>query len=195
MPYGKNSKKLSDCKPFHSPSLDRISVKPFDVSNLGSETLMRLYCVAAPYRERIRVEIGAGLNGHKTKERNPAPIVGIELGQPTIRFSDSLNWSDRIEAIAHELAHLFLVYRYGLGVIGRQFIRLGGSGDVFKFFTTRSRLSVILTPRRWPAFGQLRFSRLQLFSWQYSPGPRPHNPRLLLRRNEHTADLHHKDRT
>ncbi len=133
MPFGKGSKKLCNCKPFHSPSLDRISVEPFDVSSLGSGALMRLYREAASCREGIRVEIVDGMRSHGTRERNPASMVGLEAGRPTIRFSDSLRRGERIEAIAHELLHLLLVHRFGLGVIGRRIPRPGDSHGVFDY--------------------------------------------------------------
>lgn len=134
MPFGKGSKKLCNCKPFHSPSLDRISVEPFDASSLGSEALMKLYREAASCREGIRVEIVTGMRRHGTRERNPASIVGLELGQPTIRFSNSLRRGERIEAIAHELLHLLLVHRFGLGVIGRRIPLPGDSHGVFDYY-------------------------------------------------------------
>ena len=43
MPFEKGSKKLRNCKPPDSPSLNRISIEPFEVSSLGSEALLRLY--------------------------------------------------------------------------------------------------------------------------------------------------------
>jgi hypothetical protein len=99
---------------------------------------MKLYREAASYRERIRVEIVVGMRSHEIKEINPASMVGLEVGRPTIRFCDSLRRGERIEAIAHELAHLILVYRYGLGVIGRRTPLPGDSEDVFRFFMSMS---------------------------------------------------------
>lgn len=134
MPFGRGSKKLRNCKFIHSLSHDWICATPFDVSSLGSEALMRLYCEAASYRERIRVEIVAGMRSYGTRERNLASIVGLEVDRPTIRFSDSLRRNERIEAIAHELLHLLLVYRFGLGVVGRRIPRPGESPDVFDYY-------------------------------------------------------------
>ncbi len=108
----------------------------FDVNSLGSEALMKLYGEAASYEERIRIEIVSDARSHQTRVRNPASTVGIEAGRPTILFSDSLGPDERIEAIAHELGHLLLVYRYGLGIIWR---RIPCSGEeVFRFFTSMS---------------------------------------------------------
>jgi hypothetical protein len=72
--------------------------------------------------------------GHRSKEEHPASTIGLTIQKPTIQFADSLDKEERVEAITHELAHLLLVYRYGLGVIGRKFPRPGDSEDVFKFF-------------------------------------------------------------
>jgi hypothetical protein len=95
---------------------------------------MRLCRETASCREGIRVEIVAGTRRHGTGERTPASIVGLELGQPTIRFSNSLRRGEKIEAIAHEFIHLQLSYRHGLGVVGRRIPRHGSSEDVFHYF-------------------------------------------------------------
>jgi hypothetical protein len=95
---------------------------------------MKLYREAASCQERIRVEIVSSMRRHGTRERDPASIVGLELDHPTIRFSDSLRRSERIEAIAHEFIHLQLLYRHGLGVVGRRIPRYGSSEDVFHYF-------------------------------------------------------------
>jgi hypothetical protein len=134
MPFRKGSKKSCDWKPLHSPSLDRISVEPFDIDSLGSDALMRLYREAASCPEEIRVEIVAGIGSHGSRERNPASMVGLEFSRPTIRFSDSLRRGERIEAIAHECIHVQLSYRHGLGVVGRKSPRHGSSDDVFRYF-------------------------------------------------------------
>jgi hypothetical protein len=51
-----------------------------------------------------------------------------------VQFADSLDKGQRIEAVAHELGHLLLVYRFGLGVIGRRIPRYGNREDVFRYF-------------------------------------------------------------
>ena len=134
MPFKKSSKKLHDCKSFDSPSLNRISIEPFEVSSLGSEALLRLYRETVSCREWIRVEIVAGMRSRGTTVGNPALTLGLELGRPTIRFCDSLRQGERIEAVAHECIHLQLLYRHGLGVVGRRIPRHGSSEDVFYYF-------------------------------------------------------------
>ena len=46
-----------------------------------------------------------------------AILVGIGGPIPTIRFLDTLEREQQIEAIAHELAHLLLIHRFGLRLI------------------------------------------------------------------------------
>jgi hypothetical protein len=84
--------------------------------------------------QNIRIEMVANGNGHRREEEHPASTIGLTSQSPTVRFADSLEKGQRIEAIAHELAHLLLVYRYGLGVIGRRIPRPGNREDVFKYF-------------------------------------------------------------
>jgi hypothetical protein len=134
MPFRKSSKKLFNRRPFHALSSDRICVEPFDVRSLGSEAVMKLYREATSCRKGISIEIVAGMRRQGTRERNPATTLGLELDRPTVRFSDSLDKAQRMEAIAHELTHLLFVYRYGLGVIGRRVPRPGDRDDVFRFF-------------------------------------------------------------
>ena len=68
------------------------------------------------------------------REESPASTIGLPLGIPTIQFADTLCRKKRIEALAHELVHLLLVYRHGLGVIGRKIPLYGNSDDVFRYF-------------------------------------------------------------
>jgi hypothetical protein len=106
----------------------------FDIHTLGSEVLMKLYHEANSLITEIRIETVPGQRGNKMGEESPASMIGLPLGIPTIQFSDSLSRKKRIEAIAHELVHLLLVYRHGLGVIGRKIPRYGNSDDVFRYF-------------------------------------------------------------
>jgi hypothetical protein len=84
--------------------------------------------------KNIRIEVVTNGRGHREKEEHPATTFGLTNQTPTVQFVDSLDKGQRIEAIAHELAHLLLVYRYGLGVIGRRIPRRGDSEDVFRFY-------------------------------------------------------------
>jgi hypothetical protein len=95
---------------------------------------MKLYHEVNSLISGIRIEIFPTSRANRGGETHPAVTIGLPLGTPTIQIGDSLNRTNRIEAIAHELAHLLLVYRYGLGVIGRKVPRVGSSEDVFHYF-------------------------------------------------------------
>jgi hypothetical protein len=110
------------------------SVIPFDIASLESEALKRLFNETTLYMQNIRIEVVGNGRGHRGQEEHPATTFGLTNQTPTVQFFDSLGKGQRIEAIAHELAHLLLVYRYGLGVIGRRIPRPGDSEDVFRFF-------------------------------------------------------------
>ncbi len=106
----------------------------FDIHSLDSEVLMKLYREANSLIPEIRIQTVPGPKGKKMREESPASTIGLPFGIPTIQFADSLTGKKRIEALAHELGHLLLVYRYGLGVIGRRIPRYGNSEDVFHYF-------------------------------------------------------------
>ena len=108
--------------------------KAFDIHSLGSEVLMKLYHQANLLIEEIRIVTVPGRRGDQMREESPAATIGLPLGIPTIQFADSLSRIERIEAIAHELVHLLLVYRFGLGVIGLRIPPFGNGHDIFNFF-------------------------------------------------------------
>jgi len=110
------------------------SANPFDITSLESEALTKLFNETTSYIQNIRIEMVANGKGHRDKEEHPAAITGVTTQSPTVRFADSLEKGQRIEAIAHELCHLLLVYRYGLGVVGRRTPRPGNREDVFDYF-------------------------------------------------------------
>jgi len=113
--------------------VDRME-RPFDIQSLGSDILMELFCEANSLTSGIRIEIVPSGRSDGTGEAHPAATIGLPLGIPTIQFADSLSRINRIEAVAHELVHLLLLYRYGLGVIGRKIPHCGNGDDVFRFF-------------------------------------------------------------
>jgi hypothetical protein len=108
--------------------------RSFDLYSLGSVELMELFHETTSYRQGIAIEVIANGRGHRSQEEHPATTIGLTLQKPIVRIVDSLDKGQRIEAIAHELAHLLLVYRDGLGVVGRRIPRHGDSEDVFRFF-------------------------------------------------------------
>jgi hypothetical protein len=106
----------------------------FDIASLESEALQRLFYELTSYEQNIRIEMVANGRGHWSREEHPATTIGLTYQTPTVQFIDSLDRGQRIEAIAHELAHLLLVYLYRLGVVGRRIPRPGNSEDVFRFY-------------------------------------------------------------
>ncbi len=83
---------------------------------------------------------GLGLNWYITErgmqdvENHPAFLVGLSTQNPTIQFVESLDQGQRIEAIAHELGHLVLLYRSGLRLITRTRPCPGDRESVYKYF-------------------------------------------------------------
>jgi len=108
--------------------------RPFDIQSLGSDILMKLFHEANSLTSGIRVEIVPTSRADRAGERHPAATIGLQPGTPTIQFTGSLNRINRIEAIAHELAHLLLVYRHGWGVIGLRIPPFEDAQDIFNFF-------------------------------------------------------------
>jgi len=101
---------------------------------LEFEAVTKLFNETTSYMQNIRIEVVASGRGRQSKEEHPATTIGLTIQSPTVQFDDSLDKGQRIEAIAHELVHLLLVYRFGLGVIGRRIPRRGNREDVFKYF-------------------------------------------------------------
>jgi hypothetical protein len=110
------------------------SEESFDIASLECEVLTKLFKETTSYMQNIRIEMVANEKGHRSKEEHPAKTISLTRQTATIQFVDWLDREERIEVIAHELAHLLLVYRYGLGVIGRKTPRHGNGEDVFKYF-------------------------------------------------------------
>jgi hypothetical protein len=110
------------------------SVNPFDIASLESEALTKLFNETTSYIQSIRIEVVANRGSHRNRGEHPATTIGLTLQKPTVQFVDSLDKGQRIEAISHEFVHLLLVYRYGLGVIGRKIPRYGDRDDVFRYF-------------------------------------------------------------
>lgn len=105
-----------------------------EIACLGSKELLRLFREVNSYAQGLKIEILSKKRRQPIGEAHPVTTVGLTHQTPLIQIVDSLGQGQKVEAIAHELAHLILVYRYGLGVIGRRIPRPGDSGDVFRFF-------------------------------------------------------------
>jgi hypothetical protein len=101
---------------------------------LESEAVTKLFNETTSYMQNIRIEVVTNGRGHRGQEEHPAKTIGLTMQTATVQFVDSLDKGQRIEAIAHELVHLLLVYHFGLGVIGRRIPRHGNREDVFEYF-------------------------------------------------------------
>ena len=117
---------------------------PFDVGSLESQELARLFNEVSSHVQRIRIEMVPCRGSHRSREEHPAAIIGLTAWSPTILFTDSMNTGERTEAIAHELVHLLLVYRFGLGVIGRRIPPPRTSQEVFSYFLSMNKAWVYL---------------------------------------------------
>ena len=113
--------------------------RPFDLSTLQSETLVRLQDELRALKSGVRIEVIFSKRTRRGEEKHPSWIVGLPIGEPTIQFVDSLNRDDRIEAIAHELVHLVLVYRFGLGVVGQRLPRFENSHEALEHLQKMGR--------------------------------------------------------
>jgi len=112
--------------------------RAFDIHSLDSEVLLRLYHEANALIEQIRIETVPAEEAIKREKNLRLRQLAFRLEFPRFSSRDSLNRKNRIEAIAHELVHLLLVYRHGLGVIGRRIPLYGNSDDVFRYFMSMS---------------------------------------------------------
>ena len=110
------------------------SVVPFDIHELESETLVKLFMETASHIQDIRVERVTNGKRHAGREEHPVQTLGIAVGRPTIQFSDWLDREQRIDAIAHELLHTLLVYQYGLRLIDRRISYQGTVQDIFDYY-------------------------------------------------------------
>ena len=89
----------------------------FDIGSLGSGELIQLFDEASSCVPGLAVEIVQDQGLSNDIEKTMAILVGIGGPFPTIRFLDSLERQQQIEAIAHELGHLLLIHRFGLRLI------------------------------------------------------------------------------
>jgi len=97
------------------------SIRLFDIDWLESEAITGLFEEVSSYVQDIRIEMVSHLKNTCGIEEHPAILIGLRQNKTTIRFIDSLDERERVEAIAHELAHLLLIYRYGLRLVDHWF--------------------------------------------------------------------------
>jgi hypothetical protein len=107
----------------------RIScIKPFDIYSLESEALTGLFEEVSSYVQNIRIEMASYPGRSYEAEDNPAILIGVRQKKTAIRIIDSLDRRQCVEAIAHELAHLLLIFRFGLSLVDHK--SLGDSSQV-----------------------------------------------------------------
>ncbi len=96
------------------------SFTPYNIAELQCASLTNLFHETTAFVRRIRIELvsNCGRDGHA--EGFHAAMVDSGMGNPTIRLVSSLHRREKIEAIAHELGHLLMVYRWGLRMIHRR---------------------------------------------------------------------------
>ena len=104
--------------PVHYCKVPPAPASPFDISSLESEAVTRLFQEVCSYVTGVKIEMITNRKHARSQKEHAAATIGIQLQSPTILFFESLNREERIEAISHELGHLLLVYRFGLGLVG-----------------------------------------------------------------------------
>jgi hypothetical protein len=115
------------------------SIKLFDIHSLESEALTGLFEEVSSYVQNIRIEMVSYPRRSYETENNPAILIGVRQNKTAIRFNDSLDRRQRVEAIAHELAHLLLIYRYGLSLIDHRSLYPGDASEVSEDAMGRER--------------------------------------------------------
>lgn len=97
--------------------------KPFDIDQLKSLELMNLFDETARFISRIDIEIVPDQTHGLSREETPAHNIIDDSDDPSalIQFSNSLSRDEQIQAIAHEIAHLLLIFKHGLRIRDRFF--------------------------------------------------------------------------
>jgi len=124
---------MSNYLPIEYLSLALMSTVPFDIYSLGSEAVTRLLQETKSRIGSIRIEMVTNGKHSWSQREHPAATIGIFSHRPAVLFVESLDREQRIEAISHELGHLLLVYRYGLGVVGFRIPHPENSEEVFRY--------------------------------------------------------------
>jgi len=101
--------------------------KPFDIDQLKSPELMNLFDETARFINRIDMEIVPDQTHGLSREETPAHNIIDDSDNPAalIQFSNSLSRDDQIQSIAHEIAHLLLMFKHGLAIKDQFFAMLG----------------------------------------------------------------------
>jgi hypothetical protein len=106
------------------------SVKHLDIHWFESQALTELFEEVSSYVKNIRIEMVPLSRRSYATEENPAILIGLLQNKTAIRFIDSLDRRQRVEAIAHELAHLLMIYRYGLSLVEHRSFYASNSSQI-----------------------------------------------------------------
>ena len=123
---------MSDHELVHFNSM---SFVPFDIGNLESEGVRRLFRQTTSSLQGLKIEMVTNGKSPWSRQELVAATIGLAAPNPVIRFIDSLSKEERIEAIAHELVHILLVHRFGLRVIGRRTPHPENGDEVTRYFS------------------------------------------------------------
>jgi hypothetical protein len=126
---------MSNHRPIQYFNLASRPAVPFDVNSLKSEAVMKLLQETKSCIGGVKIEIITNGENSWSQEEHPAATIGINIQSPTVLFVESLGKEQRIEAISHELGHLLLVYRSGLGLVGLRIPHRKNSQEAFRFFS------------------------------------------------------------
>jgi len=97
--------------------------KPFDIDQLKSPELMDLFNETARFMNKIDIEIVPDQTHDLSRKETPAHNKIDDSNDPPalIQFSNSLSRDEQIQAIAHEIAHLLLMFKHELRIRDRFF--------------------------------------------------------------------------
>ena len=124
---------MSNYPPIQYLSLALMPTVPFDICSLESEAVTRLFQETKSHIGSVKIEMVTNGKPSWSQREHPAATLGIYIHRPTVLFVESSTRERQIEAIAHELGHLLLVYRFGLGVVGFRIPHPENSEEVFRY--------------------------------------------------------------
>lgn len=95
---------------------------------------MKLFLETTSYIQNIRIEMVTNKRRRRRQEEHPARNLDLTVQRPTSQFDDSLGRGQQIEAIAHELTHLLLIYQHGLRMVKWRISQQASNQDIFDYF-------------------------------------------------------------
>ena len=116
-----------------------ITAVPFDIDNLESEAVVKLFQEVKAYIRSVKIEMIASRKTFLSHEEHPAATIGMNVQTPTVLFVESLEREERVEAISHELGHLLLTYRFGLALVGIRILRKRNNEEAFRYLSNLNK--------------------------------------------------------